>query len=147
MKLNEVKVPKGATKQRRRKGRGRASGVGKTSGYGQGGQKSRSGRGKGPGFEGGQTPMMRKFPKRGFKRYGKKTFSEVNVGQLDKIQAEGELKAEDLKKLKVIADVEAGLRVLGNGEIKRAVTIHAVHFTKSAKAKIEAAGGKAVVLK
>lgn len=147
MQLNDIKMPKGANKNRKRRGRGRSSGLGKTSGYGYNGQKAKSGRGKGPGFEGGQTPMMRKIPKRGFKRYGKLKFSEVNVGQLEKVAALGELTPEILKKKKVIDDIQSGLRVLGNGEIKVAVTIHASHFTKTAIAKIEAAGGKAVVIK
>ena len=146
MRLNELKPAKGSKKAKRRVGRGPGSGTGKTAGYGHKGQKARTGGTKYPGFEGGQTPMQRRFPKRGFKNFGRLKFSEINVGDLEKAGLSGEVTAADLKKGKVISDVQSGLRVLGVGEIKTALTIHATHFSKSAKAKIEAAGGKTVIV-
>jgi large subunit ribosomal protein L15 len=97
------------------------------------------------GFEGGQTRMALRFPKFGFKNFSRKDFAEINVGRLNELEISGELTAQVLKDKKVIADVLAGLRVLGDGELKKAFTIKAKHFTATAKAKIEKAGGKAVV--
>ena len=91
--------------------------------------------------------MARKLPKRGFRRYGRKTFAIVNVEQLEKVASEGELNPALLRKKRVIEDLCDGLRVLGDGELKSAITVHAHHFTKTARTKIEAAGGKAVVIK
>lgn len=146
MLLSDLKPVPGSHKKAKRFGRGRSSGHGKTSGKGQKGQKAH-GKMKKPGFEGGQTPMQRKFPKRGFTYFGRQNFAIVNVGQLDKIRSDKELTVELLKKHGVIADEGDGLRVLGTGELKQALVIHAKHFSKSAIAKIEGAGGKAVVVK
>jgi large subunit ribosomal protein L15 len=142
--LNKLKPAPGSKTKRLRVGRGRSSGMGKTSTKGQKGQGAH-GRHKSGGFEGGQTPMARRFPKRGFKNFSRKDFAEVNVGRLNALEVSGELDAKVLVAHKVIADVRDGLRVLGTGEVTKAFTIKAKHFSASAKAKIEKAGGKAVI--
>ena len=142
--LNELKPAKGSTHRRKRVGRGRSSGMGKTSTKGQKGQGAHN-KHKGPGFEGGQSPMALRFPKRGFKNFSRKNYAEVNVGRLNLLELTGEIDAKILVANKVIADTLDGLRVLGDGELKKAFTIKAKHFTATAKAKIEKAGGKAVV--
>ncbi|MBN3032768.1 MAG: 50S ribosomal protein L15 [Candidatus Saganbacteria bacterium] len=131
MKLNELKPARGARHKKKRVARGTGSGRGKTAGRGHKGQKSRSGGTKGIRFEGGQTPLYRRLPKRGFKNYPfKKEYAIFNLGQLDKIPAQ-----------------PAGLvKVLGGGELKEAKTVSAHKFSASARKKIEAAGGKCVVL-
>ncbi len=146
MKLNEIKAVPGARRKRTRVGRGRSSGLGKTSGKGQKGQGAHNKTKKG-GFEGGQTPLARRLPKRGFKQYGRLSFAIVNVGQLEKSGLSGELDAKLLREKRVIEDVLDGLRVLGEGDLSKSLTVHANHFSKSAKEKIEKAGGKAVVVK
>ena len=142
--LNKLKPKAGSTHRRKRVGRGRSSGMGKTSTKGQKGQGAHN-KHKGPGFEGGQSPMALRFPKRGFKNFSRKDYAEVNVGRLNLLEVTGEIDAKVLVANKVIADVLDGLRVLGDGELKKAFTIKAKHFTATAKAKIEKAGGKAVV--
>ena len=142
--LNKLKPKAGATHRRKRVGRGRSSGMGKTSTKGQKGQGAHN-KHKGPGFEGGQSPMALRFPKRGFKNFSRKNFAQVNVGRLNLLEVTGEVDAKVLVANKVIADVLDGLRVLGDGELTKAFTIKAKHFTATAKAKIEKAGGKAVV--
>jgi large subunit ribosomal protein L15 len=142
--LNKLKPKAGSTHRRKRVGRGRSSGMGKTSTKGQKGQGAHN-KHKGPGFEGGQSPMALRFPKRGFKNFSRKDYAEVNVGRLNLLEVSGEIDAKVLVANKVIADVLDGLRVLGDGELTKAFTIKAKHFTASAKAKIEKAGGKAVV--
>ena len=142
--LNKLKPKAGSTHRRKRVGRGRSSGMGKTSTKGQKGQGAHN-KHKGPGFEGGQSPMALRFPKRGFKNFSRKDYAEVNVGRLNLLEVTGEIDAKVLVANKVIADVLGGLRVLGDGELKKAFTIKAKHFTATAKAKIEKAGGKAVV--
>jgi large subunit ribosomal protein L15 len=144
MKLHELKPAEGSRTRGKRLGRGRSSGMGKTSTKGQKGQGAHN-KHKKAGFEGGQTRMALRFPKRGFKNFSRQTFAVVNVADLADLEISGEITAQVLKEHKVIADVLAGLRVLGDGEIKRALTIKAKHFSATAKAKIEAAGGKAVV--
>ncbi len=146
MKLNQIKATPGARTKRTRVGRGRSSGMGKTSGYGQKGQGAHNKHPR-PGFEGGQTPLARRFPKRGFKNYQRVSYAIVNVSQLEKAAGliSGEMNVDTLRKHKVIADTLHGLRVLGEGEITKAVTVTALHFSKSAKEKIEKAGGKAIV--
>lgn len=144
MKLHELKPAAGSRTRGKRLGRGRSSGMGKTSTKGQKGQGAHN-KHKKAGFEGGQTRMALRFPKRGFKNFSRRQFAVVNVGDLEAFDFAGALTVQVLKDHKVIADVLSGLRVLGNGEIKKAVTISAKHFSASAKAKIEAAGGKAVV--
>lgn len=134
LQLNNLKYNKGAKKKKKRVGRGTSSGWGKTCGRGHKGQKSRSGGTKGLRFEGGQTPLYRRLPKRGFKNYPfKKTYVVINVADLEKF--EGEVNKETLK-------VSGLLKVLGSGEIKKALTVKADKFSQSAKKKIEAAGGK-----
>lgn len=147
MKLNQLPAIPGARTAKTRVGRGRGSGHGKTSTYGQKGQKARSGGVKKPGFAGGQTPLALRFPKRGFNHTRRKYFAVVNLSQLAKLPAGSEVTSESLWNAKVISQKLDGLRVLGEGELKQALNIQAAHFSKSATAKIEAAGGKAVVVK
>nr|WP_314278779.1 50S ribosomal protein L15 [uncultured Peptostreptococcus sp.] len=143
MKLHELKPAKGAVKAKRRLGRGTATGQGKTSGRGQKGQWSRSGGGVRVGFEGGQMPLARRLPKRGFTNIFKKIYSEVNVETLNKFEAGTVINAEMLKKAGTISKIEKdGLKILGNGTLDKALTVQAVKFTASAKEKIEKAGGK-----
>jgi large subunit ribosomal protein L15 len=145
MKLNEIKATPGARRKRTRVGRGRSSGLGKTSGKGQKGQGAHN-KHKKAGFEGGQTPLARRFPKRGFSNFHRKDFVIVNVGQLEKLAGKGDITAALLKKHRLIEGELDGLRVLGEGELKSAITVSASHFTKSAKEKIEKAGGKAIIV-
>lgn len=142
--LNTLKPAEGSKPRSKRVGRGRGTGMGKTSTKGQKGQGAHN-KHKKAGFEGGQTRMALRFPKLGFKNFSRKQFAQVNVGALEKLELTGEITAQVLKENKVIADVLAGLRVLGDGELSKALTIKAKHFTATAKAKIEKAGGKAVV--
>lgn len=143
MKLHELKPAKGAVKAKRRLGRGTATGQGKTSGRGQKGQWSRSGGGVRVGFEGGQMPLARRLPKRGFTNIFKKIYSEVNVETLNKFEAGTVINAEMLKKAGTISKIEKdGLKILGNGDLDKALTVQAAKFTASAKEKIEKAGGK-----
>jgi large subunit ribosomal protein L15 len=144
VKLNELKPAEGSKPRSKRVGRGRSSGMGKTSTKGQKGQGAHN-KHKKAGFEGGQTRMALRFPKFGFKNFSRKSYAQVNVGSLNKLEVSGEITAQVLKDHKVIADVLAGLRVLGDGELTKALVIKAKHFTKTAKEKIEKAGGKAVV--
>lgn len=147
MKLHELKPAPGARKARRRVGRGIGSGMGKTAGRGQKGQKARSGGGKGPAFEGGQTPLQRRLPKRGFKNPFKKEFSEVKVEDLNRFEAGTTVTPEKMIEAGLLRKIARdGVKVLGNGEIDRALTVKAHGFTKSAAAKIEAAGGKTEVI-
>lgn len=134
LRLNNLKYRSGAKKKKKRVGRGTSSGTGKTCGRGHKGQKSRSGGTKGPRFEGGQTPLYRRLPKRGFKNYlFKKEYTLLNVSDLNKY--EGEVNKEILK-------VSGLLKILGDGEIAKPLAVKADKFSKSAKKKIEAAGGK-----
>jgi large subunit ribosomal protein L15 len=142
--LNKLKPAEGSKPRAKRVGRGRSSGMGKTSTKGQKGQGAHNHHKK-AGFEGGQTRMALRFPKFGFKNHARKSFALVSVGKLNSLELSGEITAQVLKDKKVIADVLDGLRVMGDGEISKALTIKAKHFTASAKAKIEKAGGKAVV--
>jgi large subunit ribosomal protein L15 len=144
VKLHELKPSEGSRTRKKRLGRGRSSGMGKTSTKGQKGQGAHNKHKRG-GFEGGQTRMALRFPKRGFHNHSRKAYAVVNVAALDGLDFSGEITGQVLKDHKVVADVLGGLRVLGDGEIKKAVTVRAKHFSASAKAKIEAAGGKAVV--
>lgn len=145
MKLNQLAPKAGSTMREKRVGRGRSSGMGKTSTRGQKGQGAHN-KHKAAGFEGGQTPMAIRFPKRGFYHFGRKTYAVINVGQLDKARVNGAVDAASLVKAGAIADTLAGLRILGMGEITRPLEVSALHFSASAKAKIEKAGGKAIVL-
>lgn len=147
MKLNELKPAPGSKKGKKRVGRGIGSGMGKTSTRGQTGQKSRSGGGKGPGFEGGQMPLARRLPKRGFTNIYAVKYSIVNVSDLNGFEDGTEITAELLKERRIIRQVLGGLRVLGNGEITKKLNVKAAGFTKTATDKIVAAGGTAEVVK
>ena len=146
MKLHELSPAPGSRKARTRRGRGLGSGLGKTSGRGQKGQNSRSGGGVRPGFEGGQLPIYRKLPKRGFTNHFAKNYAIINLDRLDKYESGAVVDLETLINDKVIKNPLDGLKVLGNGEITKSLTVKAAVFSGSAKAKIEAAGGKAEVV-
>ena len=146
MKLNELSPAPGSRKTGRRLGRGIGSGLGKTSGKGHKGQNARSGGGVRPGFEGGQTPLFRRLPKRGFKNRNHKVYTEVTLSQLDKLEAGTEVTAESLKDLGIIKKLNDGIVILGNGELTKKLNIKASRVTKNAQAKIEAAGGKVEVI-
>ena len=144
MKLHELKPAQGAVKSRKRLGRGTATGQGKTAGRGQKGQKSRSGGGVRVGFEGGQMPLARRLPKRGFKNPFRKIYTEVNVELLNRFENGTEITAELLKSTGAISKIEKdGVKILGEGTLERAITVQAAKFTASAQEKIEKAGGKA----
>ena len=144
MKLHELKPAEGAVKSRKRLGRGTATGQGKTAGRGQKGQKSRSGGGVRVGFEGGQMPLARRLPKRGFKNPFRKIYTEVNVELLNRFENGTEVTAELLKSTGAISKIEKdGVKILGEGTLEKAVTVKAAKFTASAQEKIEKAGGKA----
>jgi large subunit ribosomal protein L15 len=144
MKLHELKPAKGAVKAKRRLGRGTATGQGKTAGRGQKGQKSRSGGGVRIGFEGGQMPLARRLPKRGFKNPFKKVYTEINVEALNRFENGTEITAELLRAARVISKIEKdGVKILGEGNLEKAVTVKVAKFTASAQEKIEKAGGKA----
>lgn len=146
VKLHELKPAPGSRPKAKRLGRGIASTLGKTSGRGQKGQGSRSGGTKGPAFEGGQTPIQRRLPKRGFnnKRFAE-VRAEVNVGWLNRFEAGSVVTPESLREAGLIGKSDA-VKVLGDGDLDRALTIRAHRFSKSAAAKIEAAGGRAEVI-
>lgn len=146
MLLNELRPPAGATHKKKRLGRGESSGHGKTSGRGNKGQKSRSGGYHKVGFEGGQMPLMRRIPKRGFANIFRNQYAIVNLNVLERLADLTDIDLAALQKLKIVKQVGAGLKVLGNGEIKRAVTIRASKFSKSAADKIQKAGGQAIVV-
>lgn len=146
MKLHELKPAEGARKKEVRVGRGTGSGNGKTSGRGHKGQKARSGGGVRPGFEGGQMPIYRRLPKRGFKNIWRKEYAEVNVETLNRFDDGAEVDAVALVECGILKNVRDGIKILGNGELKKKLTVKAQKFTKSAVEKIEAAGGKTEVL-
>lgn len=147
MRLHNLPAPEGANRKRRRVGRGESSGWGKTAGLGQGGQKKRSGKGKPkPGFEGGQMPMYRRLPKRGFTNIFAKRWAEVNVDILSKyFPANTEVTLESLRAAGLAARKHDGVRILGRGDLEHALIVTADHFSASAREKIEAAGGKALL--
>lgn len=145
MKLNELSPAAGSTHKGYRVGRGAGSGNGKTAGYGHKGQKARSGVKK-AGFEGGQMPLQRRLPKRGFNNIFATKYVTVKVSDLDKFEAGAEIDAETLLKAGVISKTLDGVKVLGNGELTKAVNVKAAAYTASAKEKIEKAGGKAEVI-
>lgn len=146
MKLHELKPAEGSRKPRRRIGRGIGSGMGKTSTRGTKGQFSRTGGGTRPGFEGGQMPLYRRLPKRGFKNTFAKKYAEVNVEQLNCFDNGAVVDPAALIEAGILKNVLDGVRVLGNGELTKSLTVQAQGFTKSAQQKIEAAGGKAEVI-
>ena len=146
MKLNELQPAAGATKERKRVGRGVGSGLGKTSTKGNKGQKARSGAKKN-GFEGGQMPLARRLPKRGFTNIYAKEYTVINISDLNCLEDGTEVTAELLKKMGIISKIEKdGLKVLGRGELNRKLTVKAAKFTKTAEEAIKAAGGNVEVL-
>jgi large subunit ribosomal protein L15 len=147
MKLHELKPAEGSKHTRKRVGRGIGSGNGKTAGRGHKGQNARSGGGVRLGFEGGQTPLFRRLPKRGFNNAVFATeYAEVNVSKLNKFEAGTVVTPELLKEAGIVKNLRDGVKILGNGEITVALTVQAQAFSKSAIEKIEAAGGKAEVI-
>jgi len=147
MKLHELSPAAGSTKERKRIGRGVGSGQGKTAGKGHKGQKARAGRGMRPGFEGGQMPLQRRIPKRGFVNIFRTEMAIVNVASLEKAFNAGDtVTIEALVEKGLVKKVLDGVKVLGNGEITKALTVQANAFSESAKQKIEAAGGKTEVI-
>ncbi|HEY3374862.1 MAG TPA: 50S ribosomal protein L15 [Candidatus Aquicultor sp.] len=143
MRLHELSPAPGAVKKKKRVGRGPGSGHGKTATRGTKGQKSRSGGGKGPGFEGGQTPIYRRLPKLpGFKNPFKKVFELVNVDQLNSFDAGSVVDAQALQQAGIIKKATMPIKVLGRGEVEKSLTVQADQFSGSAVRKIEAAGGK-----
>lgn len=146
MKLHELSPAPGSVKEAKRIGRGHGSGNGKTAGKGHKGQKARSGRGMQIGFEGGQMPLQRRVPKRGFNNIFATKYAIVNVSDLEAFDADAVVDAKALQDKGLVKKVYDGVKVLGNGTISKAVTVKASAFSESAKAKIEAAGGKAEVI-
>ena len=143
--LHNLRAPKGAHKKKKMLGRGPGSGHGKTSGRGNKGQTSRTGRDFYPGFEGGQMPLIRKIPKRGFSSFRPIMYQVVNLEDLSKIRDES-ITPEVLKKYNLIKDKHKPVKILGGGNIKKALKIQASAFSKSAKGKIEQAGGECSLL-
>lgn len=146
MKLHELRPNEGSTKARKRLGRGTATGQGKTAGRGQKGQKSRSGGGVRPGFEGGQMPLYRRLPKRGFTNIFSKEYAIVNVEALNRFEDNTEVTPELLLETGIIKKVMDGVKILGDGELNKKLTVKAHKFSKSAIEKIEGVGGKVEVI-
>jgi large subunit ribosomal protein L15 len=146
MNLSNLKAPRGSSQKRKRVGRGQSSGLGKTAGRGGKGQKARTGNMHFEGFEGGQMPLQRRLPKFGFKNPFRKTFVAINVSDLARFQAGATVDLEALRKQGLLNKELDGVKVLGDGDIDRALTVKAHRFSASAKAKIEKAGGKTEVL-
>ena len=146
MKLHELSPAPGSRKTRTRRGRGLGSGLGKTSGRGQKGQNSRSGGGVRTGFEGGQMPLYRRLPKRGFKNIFAKEYAEVNVSSLNRFEDGAVVDPVALIEEGILKNVFDGVRILGDGELTKKLTVKANGFTKSAENKIKAAGGEVEVI-
>ena len=146
MELHELYSPKGATRGRKRRGRGRSSGHGKTSCRGHDGQNSRSGGGTRIGFEGGQMPLIRRVPKRGFNNIFAKPLTAINVAALNRFEDGTVVDTAKLLDSGVLSKCEHGVKILGNGTLTRKLTVNVDAFSKLAKEKIEAAGGKAEVI-
>lgn len=146
MKLHELRAPEGSTSKPKRKGRGTATGQGKTGGRGMNGQNSRSGGGTRLGFEGGQMPLYRRIPKRGFTNIWKKEWAIVNVDDLNKFENGTEVDPGLLMESGMIKKVMDGVKVLGDGTLEKNITVKAHKFSKTAIEKIESAGGKAEVI-
>ncbi len=146
MKLDELRPAVGSKTTRKRVGRGVGSGLGKTSGKGHKGQNARSGGGVRPGFEGGQMPLFRRIPKRGFKNINSKEYTEVTLAMLENLDNGTEVTAESLLELGLIKKINDGIVVLGNGDLSKKLTVKAARITKGAEAKIVAAGGKVEVV-
>lgn len=146
MRLHELQPAPGARKETTRKGRGLGSGLGKTAGRGHKGQKARAGGGVRPGFEGGQMPLYRRVPKRGFTNIFKKEIIAINVKDLERFEAGTVVNPEVLLEAGIIKSVKDGIKILGDGELTKALTVQANNFSKSAEEKIAASGGKAEVI-
>ncbi|CAM4399587.1 MULTISPECIES: 50S ribosomal protein L15 [Saccharibacillus] len=146
MKLHELSPAPGSTKERKRIGRGTSSGTGKTAGRGHKGQNSRSGGGVRPGFEGGQNPLYRRLPKRGFVNPTRKEYAIVNIEELNNFAENTEVTPELLKEQGIVKDTKSGIKILGNGDVTVKLTVKANKFSQSAVEKIEAAGGKTEVI-
>jgi large subunit ribosomal protein L15 len=146
MKLHELKPAEGSRKERNRLGRGIGSGNGKTSGKGHKGQNARSGGGVRPGFEGGQTPLFQRLPKRGFTNINRKEFTIVNLDTLNRFEEGTEVTPELLLETGVISKYTAGVKILGKGKLEKKLTVKAHKFSSSAKEAIETAGGKTEVV-
>ena len=145
MKLHDLKPAVGATTAPKRLGRGTGSGLGKTSGKGHKGAKARSGGGKRPGFEGGQMPLTMRLPKRGFTNKWRVEYATVNVERLNIFEDGATVTPVELVESGILKNVQDGVKILGNGEITKKLTVKATKFTERAKEKIEAAGGKVEV--
>ena len=147
MKLHTMYAQAGATKTRKRVGRGTGSGLGKTSGKGHKGQNARSGGGVRPGFEGGQLPLFRRLPKRGFSNaMFKTTYAVLNLDDLNKFEENTEITPQLLKEMGILKNQLNGVKILGNGTLEKKLTVKANQFSKKAKEEIEKLGGKAEVI-
>ncbi|CAG9622202.1 50S ribosomal protein L15 [Sutcliffiella rhizosphaerae] len=146
MKLHELKPNEGSRKERNRVGRGTGSGNGKTSGKGHKGQNARSGGGVRPGFEGGQTPLFQRLPKRGFTNINRKEYAIINLDTLNRFEEGTEVTPELLIETGLVSKLNAGLKVLGNGSVEKKLTVRAHKFSSAAKEAIEAAGGSVEVI-
>ena len=146
MKLHELKPAEGATSARKRLGRGIGSGLGKTSGKGHKGAKARSGGGKRPGFEGGQMPLTMRLPKRGFTNNFRKEYVAINVSRLEVFDDGATVTPVELIEKGIIKKIGDGVKIMGDGELTKKLTVLASKFTATAKEKIEAVGGKAEVI-
>lgn len=146
MKLNQLSPAPGSNREVKRIGRGHGSGQGKTAGKGHKGQKARSGRGFRAGFEGGQMPLQRRVPKRGFNNIFAEKCATVNVAALRCFKDGAVVDAEVLKKAGIVKNIENGVKLLGNGKLDKKLTVKVTAYSASAKEKIEAAGGKAEVI-
>ena len=146
MRLNDLAPEKGQRKNRKRVGRGVASGTGKTAGRGSKGQNARSGGGVRPGYEGGQMPIHRRLPKRGFKNHFKKVFAIVNVQDLNRFEADSVVDEVAFIKSGLVKGDRDGIKILGKGDVQVPVTVRINRISESARQKIEAAGGKIEVI-
>jgi len=146
MDLSNLKPAPGSTKNSKRLGRGPGSGLGKTAGKGHKGQKARSGGSIKPGFEGGQMPLQRRLPKRGFTSVNKKVFALVNLRDLDQFDAGAVINIEMLGQAGLVGSIQDGVKILADGDLSKALTVQAHKFSKAAAEKITAAGGKIEVL-
>jgi large subunit ribosomal protein L15 len=146
MRIHELSPVEGSRKNRKRIGRGQGSGHGGTACRGHKGQKSRSGGGPRPGFEGGQMPLQRRLPKRGFTNIFKKQYNIINVKDLNRFEANANLGAEDLKEAGLVKKLKDGVKLLGNGDISHPLFVKVRKVSKTAREKIEAAGGKVEII-
>ncbi len=146
MKLHELSPAPGSVHESKRIGRGHGSGQGKTAGKGHKGQKARAGRGIRPGFEGGQMPLQRRIPKRGFNNIFATTYATINVAALNQFEAGSVVDLDALKAAGIVKKAYDGVKILGNGKLEKSLTVKVAAYSASAKEKIEAAGGKAEVI-